>query len=434
MKRILLLIITTVMCVGVPQGQKGVAESGYYAMWLRGNTWTEEIKATNNATKDARWVATWGAAPDSPGPPLKAQTLRQIIRTSIGGSSLRIRLSNLFGTAPLSIGPVHVAKHASGSAIKPGTDTALTFDGKPGVTIARGADILSDPVRFPVAALEELAVSLYLPAGTDSSTMHSTAIQTVFITPTGDATAATIFPESETDNSRYFLTDVEVAASADAHGIVVVGDSITDGVGSTEDANARWPDALAARLQANRALASIAVVNSGISGNRILNDGAKPFLGPSLLSRFDRDVLSKPGVRWVLLLAGSNDISATDMLATPKDQVSAQQIIDGMKTLIARAHQKGIKIWGATLLPKAGVKKPFIHSEAGALRRQTVNTWIRTAGAFDAVIDFEQVMRDPAHPDRLLPAFDSGDHLHPNDVGYKAMAAAIDLRLFTRNK
>lgn len=402
-------------------------------MTFSGDTRTGEITATNSPAKDIRWVTTWAAAPDSPGPPLKAQTLRQIIRTSIGGSSLRIRLSNLFGTAPVTIGPVHVALYAGGSAIKSGTDFRVTFGGKPTVTLARGADALSDPIRFRVAALEELAVSLYLPDGTETTTIHTTAIQTAFISP-GDATAATSFPKGGTDNSRYFLTDVEVAASADAGAIVIVGDSISDGVGSTEDGNARWPDALAARLQANPALASIAVVNSGISGNRILNDGAEPYLGPSTLARFDRDALNKPGVRWILLLQGINDITAAEVLKTPGDQVSAQQIIDGMKTLIARAHKKGIKIWGATLLPRGGARGSRPHTAAGEAKRQTLNAWIRTSGAFDRVIDFEQVMRDPARPDHLNPAFDSGDHTHPNDAGCKAMAALIDLRLFTQNK
>jgi lysophospholipase L1-like esterase len=433
MNKILITITTIVICACFVQSQKSTAEPDYYPIGLSGDTWTGEITVTNNATKNARWIATWAAAPDSPGPPLKAQTVRQIIRTSIGGSSLRIRLSNLFGTASVTFGPVHVAKAASGSAIKQGTDHAVTFGGKPTVTIARGTDALSDPVTFRVAALEELAVSLYLPAGTETSTIHSTAIQTAFISP-GDATAATIFPKSETDNSRYFLTDIEVAASADARAIVIVGDSVTDGVGSTEDGNARWPDALAARLQANQALASIAIVNSGISGNRILNDGAEPYLGPSTLARFDRDALNKLGVRWILLLQGINDITAAEVLKTPRDQVSAQQIIDGMKTLIARAHKKGIKIWGATLLPRGGAQGSRPHTAAGEAKRQTLNAWIRTSGAFDAVIDFEQVMRDPARPDHLNPAFDSGDHTHPNDAGYKAMAAAIDLRLFTGNK
>lgn len=389
--------------------------------------------ATNASTTDIHWVAAWAAAPVSEGPELKAQTVRQVVRTSIGGSSVRLRLSNLFGTAPVTIGPVHVATHAGGPAIQPGTDHAVTFGGKVTVTIAKGSDALSDPVAFPMAALEELAVSLYLPAGAEHSTVHGLGYQTAFFT-TGDATAAPKFPEGETDDSRYFLTDVEVAANPAARAIVIMGDSITDGVGSTENQNARWPDALAARLQADPALATIAVVNSGIAGNRILNDGAAPYIGPSTLSRFDRDALNKPGVRWVLLLQGGNDISAADVLKTPKDKVSAEQIIDGMKTLIERARAKGIKIWGATMLPKGGADFPAPSSAQAKVKRQALNTWIRTSGAFDAVVDFEQVMRDPAHPDRLAPAFDSGDHLHPNDAGYKAMAAALDLNLFTRDK
>jgi lysophospholipase L1-like esterase len=431
-KKILLTLITIFTCACLVQGQKGSNEFDTQLVGIKSDTRADKGKKSRATPIAMRWVATWGAAPDSPGPALKAQTIRQIIRTSIGGSSVRIRLSNLFGTGPISIGPVRVALHASGSAIKPETDQVVTFGRKPTVTIVKGADALSDPVNLSVTALEELAVSLYLPVGVETSTIHTTAIQTAFITP-GEATAATILSEAKTDDSRYFLTDVEVATSADARTIVIVGDSISDGVGSTDDLNARWPDALAARLQADPALASIAVVNSGISGNRILNDGAAPYLGPSSLSRFDRDALNKPGVRWVLLLQGINDITAADIFTTPRDKVSAQQIIDGMKSLIARAHKKGIKIWGATILPRAGATRRPQTTE-GEAKRQAINAWIRTSGAFDAVIDFEQVVRDPAKPDHLNPAFDSGDHTHPNDAGYKAMAASIDLRLLTRKK
>ena len=379
---------------------------------------------------DLRWVAAWTAAPDSAGPPMGPGTIRQIVRTSIRGSSVRIRLSNLFAVTPLTIGPVRVAKHAQGSEIQPGTDHQVTFGGKATATIPGGADALSDPVALPVAAFDQLAVSVYLPSRTGPSTTHGTGIQTAFIAA-GDVTAATALPAGETDTSRYFVTGVDVAASDDARAIVIVGDSITDGVGSTPDTNARWPDALAARLQADPALASLAVVNAGISGNRILNDGADPFVGPSVQARFDRDALGQPGVRWILLLSGGNDISAARILATPKDNVSAQQIIDGMKTLIARAHLQGVKIAGATLTPKAGSK--FFYAE-GEAKRQVVNAWIRRAEGFDAVIDFDQALRDPARPDWLLPALDSGDHLHPNDHGYRAMAAAVDLRIFTRDK
>jgi lysophospholipase L1-like esterase/glyoxylase-like metal-dependent hydrolase (beta-lactamase superfamily II) len=376
-----------------------------------------------------RWASAWSAAPDQEGPAVPARTIRQIVRPSIGGSSVRLRLSNLFGTGPVTIGPVRVAKDAGESAIRPETDRAVTFGGRPTVTIARGADVLTDPVAFPVAALEQLAISMYVVDSSKASTLHGVGLQTAYIA-NGDVTAAVNLAGSETDTSRYFLTDVEVAATADARTIVVIGDSITDGVGSALDRNRRWPDVLAERLQADPALASIAVVNSAIAGNRLLNDASKPFVGPSMLSRFDRDALRKPGVRWILLLTGSNDISAADMLDTQKDKVSAQQIIAGMQQLIARAHAAGIKVYGATLLPKAGVQKPFVHTAEAQAKRQELNTWIRSSGAFDAVVDFAQLMGDSARPDHLAPAYDSGDHLHPNDAGYKAMAAAIDLRVF----
>jgi lysophospholipase L1-like esterase len=376
------------------------------------------------------WAAAWTAAPDSGGPPFERQSIRQVVRTSIGGSRVRIRLSNLFAAEPVRIGRVHVAMPARSSNTVPETTRPVTFNGAPTVTIAAGSSALSDPVAFPVIALQELAVSFYLPSRVATSTVHGTALQTAFITR-GDQAAKAIWANADTDTSRFFLTDLEVEADGPARAVVIMGDSITDGVGSTVDANRRWSDALAERLQADPAVASIAVVNAGIAGNRILNDGVEPFIGPSSLSRFDRDALDKPGVRWVILLQGSNDISASDMLETPRDRVTAPQIIAGMQTLIARAHARGIRIWGATMLPRGGVQKPFVTTAAGTAARSAVNDWIRTSGAFDAVIDFERIMRDPERPDRLLPAFDSGDHLHPNNAGYRAMAAAVDLRLFT---
>lgn len=376
---------------------------------------------------DAHWVNTWGAAPDTAGPPLKAQTVREVIRTSIGGSGLRIRLSNLDGAGPVTIGPVHVALSTGESAIQPGSDHAVKFDGKSTVTIAKGQSALSDAVAMRVAPLQSLAVSMYLPTETGVSTLHATGIATTYITQSGDTTTSIALPNSEVVPSRFFLTDVEVNANPSARTFVAFGDSITDGMNSTSDTNRRWPDVFASRLQAEPALASIAVVNSGISGNRILNDG----LGPNALSRFERDALSKPDVKWILLLEGINDIGAAGQAQVPKDDVSAQQIIDGMKTLIARAHAKGIKVWGATLTPFGGVEWPY-HTAAGEAKRQAVNTWIRTSGAFDAVVDFDKVVRDPAHPDRFLPAFDSGDHLHPSDAGYKAMANSINLGLLAK--
>lgn len=374
-------------------------------------------------------------AADSAGPPLKAKTVRQVIRTSIGGSALRIRLSNLFGSGVLIIGPVEVARHAKASAIQSGTSHRITFGGHGTVVVAKGADVLSDPVEFPVTPMDELVLSIYVPSAA-ATTIHTVGLQTAYFA-SGDAIGAAALPDGETDDSRYFLTDVEIAPSAQGRAIVLVGDSITDGVGSTKDANARWSDALAARLQDDHALASIGVVNSGMAGNRILRDGATPYLGPSLLTRFDRDVLAKPGVKWVLMLEGVNDISASDTLSDPREHVTAGQIIGGMQELIERAHARGIKIWGATLLPykdtrvppDAGFHGPYFTA-AGEAKRQAVNNWIRTAHAFDAVVDLDRVMRDPTQPDRLRSEFDSGDHLHPNNAGFKAMAAAIDRQLF----
>lgn len=380
---------------------------------------------------DPHWVAAWGAAPVAAGPALKAQTLRQVVRTSIAGTSVRIHLSNLFGTKAVTIGPVRLAKHVDGPTIAPTTDRTVTFEGAAVATIPAGSEITSDEVSLPVSALEELVVSLYLPEGAPTPTVHQVGNQTVFIA-SGDVTSATrIVPEGEADDTRYFLTGIDVVAAAGSCAIVALGDSITDGVGSTENGNARWTDRLAERLQADPSLAHIGVVNAGIAGNRILNDAVAPYRGPSSLSRVDRDVLDKPGVGWMFLLQGGNDISASDVLKkVPGQNVSAQQIIEGMKTLIARAHARGLKVIGATLLPRGGTEFPAPPTPAANAKRDAVNAWVRDAGAFDAVVDWDKVMGDPKRPDHLAPAYDSGDHLHPNDAGYRAMAEAIDLRLF----
>lgn len=383
-----------------------------------------------NATKP-QWVATWGAAPVAAGPALKAQTVRQVIRTSIGGTDLRLHFSNLFGTEAVTIGPVRLARHADGPAIAAGTDQPVTFEGAATATIPAGGEVISDAVFLPASALEELVVSLYLPRGAATPTVHQVGNQTVFIA-SGDVTSALrIVPEGEADDTRYFLTGIDVAAAPGACAIVALGDSITDGVGSTENGNARWTDRLAERLQADPSLAHIAVVNAGIAGNRILNDAVAPYRGPSSLSRVDRDVLDQAAIGWMVLLQGGNDISASDVLKkVPGQNVSAQQIIEGMKALVARAHARGIRVVGATLLPRGGTEFPAPPTPAANAKREALNAWIRSSGAFDAVVDWDKTMGDPAHPDRLAPAYDSGDHLHPNDAGYQAMAAAIDLQLF----
>jgi lysophospholipase L1-like esterase len=380
------------------------------------------------------WITTWSAAADQAGPVMQSVTIRQIVRSSAGGVKLRIRLSNIYGTGPVSIAAAHVALHASGSAIKAGTDHAVTFNGMSALKIAKGESALSDPVDMNVAALQELAISLYLPRQSGRSTIHGVGLDNTYIQRGKNDSDAASLPSSKIGTSRYFLTDVDVASSDMAGTIVVLGDSITDGVGSTENTNSRWADVLAVRLQSEPKLASIAVANSGIAGNRLLQNAADPFRGDSVLVRFDRDALSKSGVRWVILQLGMNDIGAASVLGTPLAQASSRQIIDGMKNLIAQAHVKGINIIGTTLMPNAGVEfgtaKHTYFSAAGEIKRQEVNSWIRGAHAFDAVADFDQVMRDPAHPDRLLESYDSGDHLHPNDAGHKAMAEAIALQLF----
>lgn len=380
------------------------------------------------ASPDHRsWVDAWSAAPDTAGPALNDQTVRQVVRISVDGSQVRIRLSNLLGNAPVTLGPVRIALHAGDADTVPGSDRQLLFDGKPTVTIAKGESVLSDPVKLDVRALQNLAVSIYAPGDAQYrvSTAHSAGMATAYITESGDATAMAQYPREEVSGMRFFLTDVEVSGSAAKATVVTFGDSITDGAGSTQDANTRWPDYLAERLQAEPGLSSIAVADAGIGGNHLLHDG----YGPSAPSRFDRDALDKPGVRWIVLLEGINDIGGSGYAWDAKDKVTPQQLIDSMQALIARAHARKVKIYGATLTPYGGNGWPY-HSVAGEKTRQAVNDWIRHSGAFDGVVDFDQAIRDPAAPEKMLPAYDSGDHLHPSSAGYKAMAQAVDLRWF----
>lgn len=391
---------------------------------------TTLLASTAFAEGRDRWVSTWAAAPDLAGPELKPQTIRQVMRTSAGGREVRVRLSNLFGTRPLVIGPVHLALPADGPAIQAGTDRALAFGGRVTVTIPPGESVLSDAVPMNVAPLQSLALSLYLPQGSGPSTVHSNGLQTVYLAEGGDVTSATGYPAHQTDDSRYFVTDIEVATAGEpARTLVALGDSLTDGIGSTPDRPSRWTDALAERMQATPATANIGVANVGIAGNRLLRNGVDPFIGQSALARLERDVMSKPNIRWILVFEGTNDITAADMLPLPEDQPSAERIIEGMKSLIQRAHASGVSVWGGTLLPRGGAAGKWAQTPAAEAKRQAVNTWIRQGKGFDAVVDFDQVVRDPAHPERQRAEFDSGDHVHPNDAGYRAMAAVVDLGL-----
>jgi lysophospholipase L1-like esterase len=377
---------------------------------------------------EPHWVGTWGASPQQPvtafgsAPSFTNQTVREIVRISVGGERFRVRLTNEFGAQPLLIGAAHVAISAGGAAIKPGTDRVLTFSGHSSITVPPGAPILSDPVDLKAADLASLAISIYLPQTTGPATWHLEGKQTAHIV-LGDATGASdLGASATTSTARFFLSGVEAGSFERKSTVVTFGDSITDGTQSTVDTNHRWPDRLAERLAASGD-DDTGVVNEGISGNRILHDNA----GPNALSRFDRDVSATPGVRFMTVLLGINDIGFGGFI--PTEAVTADDIIGGYRQLIARAHSRGVRIYGATLTPFDNVGSPYF-SAAHEVERQAVNAWIRTSGEFDAVIDFDKVVRDPNNPSKLLPAFDSGDHLHPSDAGYKAMADSINLKLF----
>ncbi|PWU08788.1 MAG: GDSL family lipase [Terriglobia bacterium] len=348
-----------------------------------------------------------------------------IVRASLGGRRIRVQLSNAFGTDPLTIGAAHVALRDKQSAIVAGSDRTLAFNGRSSVMIPAGAQMVSDPVDFNLPALGDLAVSVYIPGDSGVVTMHSTGLHTTYIA-NGDMTAAAAIAEPvATRTSWYWVSGVDVLAPAEAGAIVAFGDSITDGATSTVDADRSWPSMLARRVAGNPATPNLAVVNEGISGNRLLRDNA----GVNALARLDRDVLSQPGVKWMTLMEGINDIGrATGRGSLPSDSVTTDDLIGAMRQIIERAHTRGIKVLGCTLTPYEGAA---YYSEVGEVIRQAVNRWIRTAGAFDAVVDFDAVVRDPNNPKQFRADFNERDHLHPNDAGYKAMADAIDLAIFS---
>jgi lysophospholipase L1-like esterase len=379
------------------------------------------------------WIGSWTASPQAPRGAIAGsfanRTIRQIVHLSIGGSRVRVRLSNEFGTRPLLVGAASISIAAQDSSIVTGSLRPLTFGGSTSLIIPPGTPALSDPVELNVASLSDLAVSLYLPAHTELATVHATGLATGYMSGPGDFTASAQFPIAGTFVNRFFLTGVLVEPATPARAIVAFGDSITDGTRSTVNANARWPDVLARRL--NTAGLPVAVQNQGISGNRVLSDGA----GTSGLARFDRDVLSQGGVSHVVILLGINDIGWPGTSIEPQGTFrAAEEIVAGYKQLIERARIRGIKVIGAPLIPfenaLAGTLNQGYFTPEKEAQRQAVNHWIRTGGAFDGIIDFESVLADRADPSALDPAYDSGDHLHPNDAGYKAMGESIDLQLF----
>jgi lysophospholipase L1-like esterase len=410
--------------------------------------------ATGSATAVApshdghAWTGTWAAAPTTAPAAnvmtFENQTIRQLVRLSIGGDTLRVRLSNEFGDEPLVIGAAHVGRAAvAGSAtqIADGSDRTLTFGGRSAVTIPPGAPALSDPVDLQVAARSDLVVSLYLPERTEGTTIHASAFQQNVVA-TGDVTGEpdlAVAPSAVIEQ-WYFLTGVSVRTGRPAAAsIVALGDSITDGANTTVNADQRWPDLLSERLRSEAGPRHLGVLNAGISGNRLLHDPNPPpdsdaedfaaFFGPSAVRRFDRDVGAQPGARYVVVLLGVNDIGHPGTIAPETEAVSAADLIGGYRQLIARAHERGLKVFGGTITPFRGDTFGFFSPEHEAIR-QEVNGWIRTSGEFDAVIDFDTALRDPDQPDRLFARFDSGDHLHPNDAGMRALAGAVPLRLF----
>ena len=384
---------------------------------------------TSPPSTAVHWVGSWGAAPALPnGPEVTNQTIRQVVRLSMGGNAVRIRISNELGTGPLIIGAAHLARPAQeAGSIDPSTDHVLTFGGRPSLTIPAGAPAVSDPVQLDVKALDSLAVSLFVPRDTGPAATHPLGRATTLIADGGDTTTSPTLSKPTTSTARFFLSGVDVQTTGSA--VVTLGDSITDGYGSTLDANRRWPDILAERL--SQAGSSLAVVDAGISGNRVLHDMPEAQFGPAAIARFDRDVLAVPGVSTVILMESINDIGHPGSAYLPEQKVSAEDIIVGMRQIIDRAHGRGLRILGATLTPYADTVFPGYFTSEGEASRQAVNHFIREGGAFDGVIDFDATVRDPARPDHISAEYDFGDHLHPNDAGYRKMGESIDLKLLT---
>jgi lysophospholipase L1-like esterase len=377
---------------------------------------------------DRHWVGTWTTAPaPAEGVAFSNHTLRMNVRASLGGDTLRVRLSNACGSRPLAVGAARIGLRDAGPSIVPGSDRQVTFGGVDTATIAAGALLVSDPVSLPLPPLGDLAISVHLPGDLPASfgITGRYSRQTNYISPPGDFTAAVAMPVGKLTDDWYFVCGVDVLAGPDTGGIVALGDSLTDANISTIDAFCRWPDQLSRRLQARAAGRPMGIMNQGLGGNRILHD----VRGDSGLRRFDRDVLAQPGVTHAIVMLGTNDLR--NRWARPEEEVTAEQMIAGLKQLAVRARTRGIKIFGATLTPYEN--ETFLvgaWTPEREAKRLAVNAWIRDGGAFDAVVDFDQALRDPAHPARMLPIYDCGDHLHPSDLGYNAMGDAVDLALF----
>ena len=359
-------------------------------------------------------------------PGLNNQTIRMIVRTSIGGSQVRVRLSQAFGAPAVTIGAAHIGVRADGASIVPGSDRVLTFSGQPATTLYAGQVVVSDPVALDVRPLSDLAVSLFFPGETGPPTSHTFGLRPTYASTSGDTTAAATMTDfATTAESYYWLSGVDVAAPASAGALVTFGDSITDGDQSTPDTLGMWPAVLATRLQANRATAGVGVVNAAISGNRVLGDNN------SGVARLARDVLAVPGVRWMTMMEGINDITGATRSGQAGKSFTAETLIAAYRQVIETAHAEGVQVIGCTLTPYGGSN---VFTDEGEAIRQAVNTWIRTGKGFDAVIDFDAATRDPQTPSRFRPEADSPDLLHPANPGYALMAGAVDLKLFTGSR
>jgi lysophospholipase L1-like esterase len=381
------------------------------------------------------WTGSWAASQQIPEPQnalpsddLRDATLRQIVHLSTGGSTLRVHISNAFGTSPLHLSSVHIARPISPSTpgIDAATDKALTFSGKGDVIIPAGAEYLSDPVEYPVAPLSDLAVSIRYEDPPARQTGHPGSRATSYVVH-GDAVSAADLPGAKTVDHWYQLSGIDVGVDQGA-AVVALGDSITDGHGATTNGNDRWTDVLAKRLQASGKTRNIGVLNQGIGGNHLLTDG----LGPNALARFDRDVLAQTGVRWLIVFEGVNDLGGLTQMSDPPQAAHlafVDRVIASYEQIVTRAHAAHIQVFGATITPYTG--SGYYHPPASnEADRQAINQWIRAPGHFDAVIDFDKAVADPAHPDHLAPGYDCGDHLHPSPAGYKAMGELIPLALF----
>jgi len=404
------------------------------------------VRTPSGRTGTGAWVGTWASVPTTvPAGNVTSyedRTIRQVVHASIGGDAVRVRLSNEFGERPLVIGRVRLARHAAGAPsqeIVAGTDRPVTFGGRTSVTVPAGAPVLSDPVGLSLPAGTDLSVSLYLPERTPVTTVHNYAQQLNVVAP-GDVTRDRVAGGGSTIDRWCFLGSVDVRTDRrDAATVLALGDSITDGANTTRGSNHRWPDLLAERFRSRAGTSRFGVINEAITGNRLLHDPNPPagsaaegyadFFGESALRRFDRDVTAQTGVGYVIVLLGINDIGQPGGAAPASEQVGADEVIGAHRQLVARAHARGLRIFGATLTPFKDDTLGF-HTPRREADRQAVNRWIRTSGEYDAVIDFEAAVRDPRQPDRLLTEYDSGDHLHPNDAGMLAMAGAIPLDLF----